>query len=284
MSKRCPEGCPCLCHDTQGGVHDHIGAPCPGKTEGPHWLGDGCDPEHFPGTLAPPGDPGGVLVTADSPAAGLPQEAVDAAALRCPTCGDEITAELVYTASYSEHRDLTGYECDNYECGAEWDQWGGVTVPSKLGVSLLAAEQAKVAGLRETIDKVRARAQQAVGVSSVLARDVLALLPAVSEGAPTQQGDGRDLDAFVPLTGDVQRTRYVPATVVQPTGTVGECPGCGRRPCICTTVVLDGPGCGHTAARPHDPHQVINGVRHGYTGSTDGAWEPCPSQSAKGEQ
>lgn len=28
---RCPVDCPCLCHDTGGGVHDHPGGPCPGK-------------------------------------------------------------------------------------------------------------------------------------------------------------------------------------------------------------------------------------------------------------
>ena len=29
--KPCPSDCSCLCHDTGGGVHDHEGAPCPGK-------------------------------------------------------------------------------------------------------------------------------------------------------------------------------------------------------------------------------------------------------------
>lgn len=29
--KRCPVTCPCMCHDTQGGVHDHPGEPCWGK-------------------------------------------------------------------------------------------------------------------------------------------------------------------------------------------------------------------------------------------------------------
>lgn len=40
--------------------------------------------------------------------------------LRCPYCADTLTAELVYTASYSEHRDLVGFECDNYACNARW--------------------------------------------------------------------------------------------------------------------------------------------------------------------
>lgn len=28
---KCLTSCPCLCHDTGGGVHDHQGRPCPGK-------------------------------------------------------------------------------------------------------------------------------------------------------------------------------------------------------------------------------------------------------------
>lgn len=51
--------------------------------------------------------------------------------LRCPDCGDEITAELVYTAQFSEHRDLEGYECDNYRCGATWDKRGNPTAPPR---------------------------------------------------------------------------------------------------------------------------------------------------------
>lgn len=31
---------------------------------------------------------------------------------------------LEYSRGWSEHRDLVGYECDNYKCGAEWDKWG----------------------------------------------------------------------------------------------------------------------------------------------------------------
>ena len=47
--------------------------------------------------------------------------------LRCPYCRDEFSAELVYTARYSEHRDLRGYECDNYACDARWDARGNPT-------------------------------------------------------------------------------------------------------------------------------------------------------------
>lgn len=45
--------------------------------------------------------------------------------IRCPYCGSEIEAELSYTGgAYSEHRDLTGYECENYACYARWDKRG----------------------------------------------------------------------------------------------------------------------------------------------------------------
>lgn len=30
-TRKCRPDCDCLCHDTGGGVHDHTGAPCPGK-------------------------------------------------------------------------------------------------------------------------------------------------------------------------------------------------------------------------------------------------------------
>lgn len=29
--RKCSIDCGCLCHDTQGGCHDHHGQPCPGK-------------------------------------------------------------------------------------------------------------------------------------------------------------------------------------------------------------------------------------------------------------
>lgn len=51
--------------------------------------------------------------------------------LRCPDCGAEITVNLVYTAVFSEHRDLDGFECDDWACGAEWDKRGVQTKPSK---------------------------------------------------------------------------------------------------------------------------------------------------------
>lgn len=56
--------------------------------------------------------------------------------LRCPFCRSEFSPILEYTVhSYSEHRDLTGYECDNYDCGAEWDRRGNLTIPSSLPIS-----------------------------------------------------------------------------------------------------------------------------------------------------
>lgn len=52
--------------------------------------------------------------------------------LRCTFCGGEFSPVLEYTGmSYSEHRDLTGYECDDYNCGAEWDKFGNVTTEGK---------------------------------------------------------------------------------------------------------------------------------------------------------
>lgn len=50
-------------------------------------------------------------------------DAPERKALRCPECGSRISADLQYTSmSYSEHRDLVGYECE--DCPAEWDQNG----------------------------------------------------------------------------------------------------------------------------------------------------------------
>lgn len=54
--------------------------------------------------------------------------------LRCPVCLDPISVILEYVpGSYSEHRDHKGYECDNFRCRAEWDQFGRNTVPSHIG-------------------------------------------------------------------------------------------------------------------------------------------------------
>jgi hypothetical protein len=143
----------------------------------------------------------------------------------------------------------------------------------------LAAERAKGAGLRETVDNVRALAESwathstnavsavLLGQSAVIrsaGRAVLALLPAVSEGAPTVGTDGQTAweTAFANhyrTTPPPTNTFNVPAAVVQPTGTAGEC--------------------GHVA------HEHRDGVRFGYYGTRAAyAPEPCPSQSAKGEQ
>jgi hypothetical protein len=46
--------------------------------------------------------------------------------LRCPYCGGTFETVLEYTARYSEHRDLTGFECENYECDAAWKPNGDV--------------------------------------------------------------------------------------------------------------------------------------------------------------
>jgi DNA-directed RNA polymerase subunit RPC12/RpoP len=45
--------------------------------------------------------------------------------LVCPYCGSRISAELIYTAHYSEHRDLDSYSCD--DCGADWAKDGAPT-------------------------------------------------------------------------------------------------------------------------------------------------------------
>lgn len=46
--------------------------------------------------------------------------------LTCTACGAQVSPLLEYTGhAYSEHRDHTGYECD--ECPATWDKWGAPT-------------------------------------------------------------------------------------------------------------------------------------------------------------
>lgn len=52
--------------------------------------------------------------------------------LVCPYCGSNIDVDLVYSARYSEHRDLVGFECENYACDARWDKRGRVERVSKL--------------------------------------------------------------------------------------------------------------------------------------------------------
>jgi len=55
--------------------------------------------------------------------------------IRCPYCKSEIETVLEYTGhAYSEHRDLTGFNCDNWECDAEWDKRGKLRKESKLVV------------------------------------------------------------------------------------------------------------------------------------------------------
>lgn len=56
--------------------------------------------------------------------------------LRCPNCDAELDFVLEYTGgSHSEHRDLTGVECENWDCGAKWDRFGNPTEPSKREAS-----------------------------------------------------------------------------------------------------------------------------------------------------
>jgi len=52
--------------------------------------------------------------------------------LRCPYCGAKIEADLQYTEWFgSDHRDLVGYDCDDWDCNAAWDPDGNPTRPSK---------------------------------------------------------------------------------------------------------------------------------------------------------
>lgn len=73
----------------------------------------------------------------------IPEPTKDAALLplRCLYCGDEITPVLEYTASYSEHRDHTGYECDNYRCDARWDKRGNPTEQPRAAAAPAPTEE-----------------------------------------------------------------------------------------------------------------------------------------------
>lgn len=59
----------------------------------------------------------------------------------CPFCKGEISPVLEYTGhAYSEHRDFTGYECDEYKCGAEWNSRGIMTTPSRIEAKPMNAQ------------------------------------------------------------------------------------------------------------------------------------------------
>jgi hypothetical protein len=117
-----------------------------------------------------------------------PRAGLEAKRLVCPYCGADIEANLEYTGhGYSEHRDLTGYECESYACDAHWDRCGNVTQPSKLArpssevpapVGLLPAEWMAVTMARA---QVRRR-------SSVPPRTVAVLLGAVERLAGGDRG------------------------------------------------------------------------------------------------
>ena len=66
--------------------------------------------------------------------------------LRCPYCGNKIEPNLVYTGSYSEHRDLESLECENFKCNAKWTGFGEPKeLPHEYGqpAASLQAEQLK---------------------------------------------------------------------------------------------------------------------------------------------
>jgi len=52
--------------------------------------------------------------------------------LACPSCGSKFTPVFEYSGYY-QHRELTGYECedDDGDCGAEWDRNGTLTSPPR---------------------------------------------------------------------------------------------------------------------------------------------------------
>lgn len=75
--------------------------------------------------------------------------------LGCPFCGSTFTANLEYTARYSDHRDLTGYECDNYACDARWDKNGNLTRPSKHATQHVYTLSTRPKSLRETVNIAR---------------------------------------------------------------------------------------------------------------------------------
>jgi hypothetical protein len=53
--------------------------------------------------------------------------------LRCPYCGDFISIKNRWVGpAYASYEAHTGYECDNYQCGAEWDTIGKATVDSRI--------------------------------------------------------------------------------------------------------------------------------------------------------
>jgi hypothetical protein len=185
-------------------------------------------------------------VTAPGPASGLPQEAVDAAV-------EAIADVLAQHGRNDAHAEAA-------------------VAALTAALPLLAAERAKVAELQQAVDKVRARAQQAVdSLTWVHGGAFLALLPAVSEGAPTQGADGQ---AACGRCGHERRVhvqvgvcqigcwceRFTPAAVVQPTGTAGEC--------------------GHTEHLWCENHQQREGVVRDSHGMDLTPRVPCPSQSA----
>jgi hypothetical protein len=45
-------------------------------------------------------------------------------ALLCPYCYGGIEPNLVYTARYSEYRELESLECENFKCNAKWTGFG----------------------------------------------------------------------------------------------------------------------------------------------------------------
>lgn len=71
--------------------------------------------------------------------------------LVCPYCGDPFETELAYTGgSHSEHRDHTGFACENYLCDARWANDGTLVRPSKLSPG--GDDEAQETGTESTLD------------------------------------------------------------------------------------------------------------------------------------
>jgi hypothetical protein len=154
-------------------------------------------------------------MTADSPASGLPQEAVDAAAL--------LAAE---TMRANEWRDAAGV-------------WREIALAAE---DALAAERAKVAGLRETVDKLREkyaaapteRNMRSLGLAARV--DVPRLLDALDEAEQRAQ-KVRDVCARygVGESAVAVMARYALRALdgETPARIAGICSQCGAAGCQC---------------------------------------------------
>jgi hypothetical protein len=162
----------------------------------------------------------------------LPQEAVDAAAEAIDMRTIHLTADpqLVqfHPVVWAEAA-LTAalpFLRQQWEAETEDLRVDRARLHSRLGDanSLLAAERAKVAALREAIIRecIDWMVSQPIGAGYLADRMRVALLPAVSEGASTPGPTGSG-ETFSPPASIREIVRHNTATVEQPNGTAGEC-------------------------------------------------------------